>query len=285
MKVIGVDMGATNLKVARVNRNQLEDTRYVPVHRDMAADELLEGLYHSIGALITPDCMGIGIGVPTVVDPETGTVYDVQNIPSWKAIPLRRLVENRFQLPVAVNNDANCFAIGEKVFGRAKEISNFAGITVGTGLGMGIVINNNLYNGILSGAGEIGMLPYKDDIVESYAGSFFFTRFYQSNPRLLHEQAMAGSAEAREAFRQFGIHLGEALKMVLYMLAPEAVILGGSICKAYDYFRESMLQQVQTFAYPDQIKNLIIEVSTLQEPGILGAAALCYGQDVNQLNQ
>ena len=278
-------MGATNIKVARVSQSNLEDTCYIPVNRNMAANEVLEGLYHSISKLLTPDCMAIGIGVPAVVDPHTGTVYDVQNIPSWKEIHLRRLVESRFKLPVAVNNDANCFAIGEKVFGKAKELSNYVGITVGTGLGMGIIINSNLYSGTLCGAGEIGMLPYKDNIVEAYAGSLFFSRFYQSNARLLHEKALAGSTEAREAFRTFGSHLGEAVKMVLYMLAPEAVILGGSICKAYDLFRDSMLQQVQTFAYPHQIKNLIIEVSTLQEPGILGAAALCYGLDVNQLNQ
>ena len=92
---------------------------------------------------------------------------------------------------------------------------------------MGILIDNKLYNGVLCGAGEVGMLPYKDGIMEHYVGSFFFEKKYDKTAKALYmKKALHNDLIALQAFKEYGFHLGEAIKVILYMYAPEAIILG-----------------------------------------------------------
>jgi len=271
---IGVDLGGSSFNMGRVIKGMLVDE----VKRDIdgKADEaaVLMELTSLLDKIITPDVEGIGIGVPGIVDPVAGIIYDIQNIPAWKEVHLKEILENRYDVPVALNNDANCFALAEKMFGKGREYRNFVGVTIGTGLGMGVIINNQLYNGVMCGAGEIGMLPYLDGIVEEYAASFFFTRNYGENARTVHENALKDQPRAIEAFHKFGHHLGEAIKMILFMYAPEVVILGGSIAKAHKFFETSMKESIANFAYPRQTENLRVLVSTHPNIAILGASAL-----------
>ena len=116
----------------------------------------------------------IGIGVPSVVDTHTGIVYDVQNIPSWKEVAIAQKMQELYKLPVLVNNDANCFALGEYHFGKGKGTKSMVGVTIGTGIGAGIIINGKLYCGPNCGAGEFGMIGYLDKVVEYYASGQFF---------------------------------------------------------------------------------------------------------------
>jgi glucokinase len=99
----------------------------------------------------------------------------VVNIPSWQRVPLKELLEKEFEVPVSVNNDVNCFALGEHQFGLAQGIKHVVCVSAGTGLGAGIIINHQLFNGNNCGAGEIGLLPYLDHNIEYYAsGNLFF---------------------------------------------------------------------------------------------------------------
>jgi glucokinase len=225
--------------------------------------------------VITPNTKRIGIGVPGIVDISEGVAYDVQNIPAWKLIPLKELLRERYGISIYLNNDANCFALGEKIYGKGLPYKNFVSLSLGTGIGMGIIINNSLYNGVLCGAGEIGMLSYKESIIENYASSFFFVQKYGLHPIEVFERAEKGEARSIIAFQDFGFHLAEAIKTILYLYAPEAILIGGSISKAYKYFQESLQANLKSFAYKKQIENLKIEVSTNQGSPILGAAALC----------
>lgn len=274
--VLGIDIGGTYLKIGQVENGVIIKQTSKSVDSKASEEDTLFSLFEAIDGIIDPDVTAIGIGVPAVVDPLTGIVYDVQNIPSWKEVALKKLVENRYNLPVYLNNDANCFALGEKIFGKGKNFENFIGLSIGTGIGMGIIINNNLYNGVLCGAGEVGMLPYKDGIVEEYSSSFFFSNKYQKTAEKLSLNAANGDKKALQAYAQFGTHLGECLKSILYMYAPEAIILGGSISKSFLLFKESMELSLQSFAYQKQIENLIIETSNQEGIAILGAASLCF---------
>lgn len=120
------------------------------------------------------------------------------------------------------------------------------------------------------------MVPYKDSIIESYASSFFFSERYQKSGKEMYEMAKDGQPIAIAAFEEFGVHLGEAVKIILYMYAPEAIILGGSISKAYPFFKESLESSLATFSYPKQLEHLEITVSNRSNLPILGAAALCF---------
>jgi len=275
-ELLGVDIGGTNFSIGRVKNSAIVEEVSAFVDISATEDEIISVLFETIDIAVTADVQGIGVGVPAVVNPLTGVVYNVQNIPAWKEISLKKKLQEQYNLPVFINNDANCFAYGEKIFGKGQEYENFVGLSIGTGIGMGIVINNKLYNGVLCGAGEIGMVHYKDSIMEQYASSFFFSKTYGLSAKELSGMAESGSSLAIKAFNEFGQHLGEAIKNILYMYAPEAIILGGSISKAYPFFKKSMESSLDSFAYKKQIENLRIETSDQPGLAILGAAALCF---------
>ena len=272
---IGVDLGGTNFKAGRVSDGKIDLEASNPVHQNFTESELFTILFATIDVLITKNTTAIGVGVPGIVDPDTGIIYDIINLPAWETIPLRDILEGRYSIPVHLNNDANCFAKGEYIYGAGKAYNNFVGLSIGTGLGMGIIIERKLHNGLFFGAGEIGMVTYKDSIIEYYVSSLFFERNFNATAKELSLLATQGDATALQAYREFGLHLGNAINNINYMIAPEAIVLGGSISKAFPLFKKSMEETLKTFAFPKQTEHLAIEVSGVNGIAILGAAALC----------
>src|ERR1700743_2293172 len=113
IKVIGIDLGATNIRGAVVTGDTLSDIVSARIHSYGSVEDVLNDIYQVVDALMNDSIKAIGIGVPSVVDVAEGIVYDVQYIPSWKEVHLKQLMEARYSIPVYVNNDANCFAVGE----------------------------------------------------------------------------------------------------------------------------------------------------------------------------
>jgi glucokinase len=271
-KVIGVDLGASNVRAGVVSGSSLKRVARTPLGKNKEKDEVLGLIYSMIDKIIDPDVKGIGVGVPSVVDTAKGIVYNVINIPSWKKVYLKKLLEDRYKIPVKINNDANCFVLGEKYFGKGKSSVNLIGLTIGTGLGAGIIINNKLYEGVNCGAGEFGMIPFKDDVIETYCSGQFFDKCYNlSAAQLLKSK---NNTRVNEAFSMFGKNLAEAIKIIMYSYDPGKIILGGSVSNSFPLFSESMWNGIKTFPYKPTLRNLKIEVSDLKYPGILGAAAL-----------
>ena len=275
-KVIGIDLGATNIRGAVVTGNALSNIVSARTHSDGLVEEILNDIYLVVDALIDDSVKAIGIGVPSVVDVAEGIVYDVLYIPSWKEVPVKRLMEARYRIPVFVNNDANCFAVGEYHFGKGKGVDSMVGLTLGTGLGAGVIINGKLYSGFNCGAGEFGLLNYQDKILEYYCSGSFFQNVYQLDGVKVFEDARNGDARALELYMELGTHIGHAIKMVMYAYDPQLIILGGSVRLAYEFFQKQMWEEIKTFVYPKSAQRIRIEVSALQNSGILGAAALYY---------
>ncbi|MEW5900681.1 MAG: ROK family protein [Acidobacteriota bacterium] len=276
MSLIGVDLGGTNARAGLIKRAKLVRIVSGRIDSRGSAKDVLNELYGVIDSLISRAVKGIGVGAPSVMDLERGIVYDVQNIPSWKRVPLRNYLEERYGLPIYINNDANCFAVGEKYFGEAKGYSQVVGLIVGTGLGAGVIINGRLYPGPNCGAGEFGMISYRDHNYEHYCSGQFFRNFYRLSGVEVYERARRGDAEARRVFAEFGGHLGEALKAIMYAVDPEIIVLGGSVSRAYRFFREAMWASVKTFAYSSVLRKIRIHPSRVPNIAILGAAALFY---------
>jgi glucokinase len=174
-----------------------------------------------------------------------------------------------------VNNDANCFALGEFYFGKGQDQPSMIGLILGTGFAGGVVLNGRLYAGPHCGAGEFGMLPYKDSVFEHYCAGLFFER-QGLDGEAVFERAQAGDDEALALFRELGHHLGMALKAVLYTYDVPFLVFGGSVRHAYPYFSDSMWEAVNTFAYSPMLDRLTIRLSELDHVAILGAAALVY---------
>ena len=274
--VIGVDLGGTNVRAGLVENGRLTDVRSVAVHSRGSEHDVLEDMFSAIDAVMRKDVAGIGAGVPSVIDLKTGIVYDVQNIRSWKKVPLKTHLEERYRLPAYVNNDANCFAAGEKYFGKAKPCDHAVGLILGTGLGAGVIANGRLYSGRNCGAGEFGMLPYLDRNFEAYASGRFFERVHGVSGRELSGRAEQGDERALAIFAEFGAHLGEAVKAICYAVDPEVIVLGGSVSKSYGFFRAALWETFETYAYSIAKERLKIEVSETENIAILGAAALSY---------
>jgi glucokinase len=274
--VVGVDLGGTNVRAGLVLEGRLAEVRSVPVRSRGSERDVLEDLFAAVDPIMREDVAGIGAGVPSVIDLASGTVYDVQNIPSWKKVPLRDLLQERYGRPAFVNNDANCFAAGEKYFGKIGPYDSAVGLIVGTGLGAGIIANGRLYSGANCGAGEFGMLPYLDRNFEAYASGQFFERVHGLSGRELAGRAERGDAKALEIFAEFGGHLGEAAKAICYAVDPEIIVLGGSVSGSYRFFEAALRQSFDSYAYSIAKARLKIEVSETEGIAILGAAALTF---------
>lgn len=276
--IIGVDLGGTNIRAGLVDNGKITDVRHTLLKDKESLSGTLSQLFSVIHPLMNANVTGIGVGVPSVVDIENGIVLDVVNIPSWKRVELKKILETEFKIPVSINNDVNCFALGELHYGQGKQFSSFIAVALGTGIGAGIIINGKLYSGSNCGAGEIGAIPYLDKNFEFYTSSEFFESEYSISAKLAYEEAMAGSQKALSIWSKYGEHLGNALKAITYAYDPEAIILGGSIANAFDFFEQSMQKSVADFLFPDTLRNLKILRSDIKNIAVLGAAALVDGK-------
>jgi glucokinase len=273
--LIGVDIGGTGVRAGTVVDNAVADLRRSAIDAQKSESEILEVVTQTIDPLVNRQVTAIGVGVPSVVDVEQGIIYDTFNIPSWKAVPLKRVLEQRYGIPAHINNDSNCFVLGEKYFGKARPYRNVAGITLGTGMGTGLILNGRLYCGRNCGAGEFGMMAFRDRNYEYYCSGQFFTNVYALRGDLVAERAAEGDETALKIFHEFGSNLGKALQAVLYAVDPDVIIFGGSISRSYHLFEAALQTSMRTdFCYHKTLENIRIEVSEMSEAAILGAAAL-----------
>ncbi|MBM3284858.1 MAG: ROK family protein [Candidatus Aminicenantes bacterium] len=272
--IVGVDLGATKVSAGRVEENRVAEHFTSEISTGESEALVLDEVIGAVEKVFRPFVGGIGVGVPSLVDVEKGVVYNVQNIPSWREVPLKKILERRFERPVLVNNDANCFAVGEKHFGKGKKFRNLAGLTIGSGLGAGVIIDGRLYCGSNCGAGEFGSVPYRDSILERYCSGQFFLREHGIEGSELYAMARRGDEAALEIFREFGGHMGEAVMIVMFAIDPEAIILGGSVSRAFPFFEEAMREKLKAFPYPHATQKLVVAASDESQMAILGAAAL-----------
>jgi glucokinase len=272
--IIGVDLGGTKVSVGAVTEGAVGRVVRRDVPSQEAADVVLEEIMDAIDEVFDQSVVGIGCGVPSVVDVAEGVVFDVENIPSWKEVPLKAALEERFGVAASVNNDANAFAVGEHVFGPGKEFTDMVGLTLGTGMGTGVIVNGRLYSGANCGAGEIGMMAHKGLTLEDYCSGQFFQRECGAAGQEIYRRARAGDAESLEAFEKSGSELSEAVMIALYAYDPQAVIFGGSISAAFDLFEAGLRRRLTRFAYPHVVERLVMAPSTLENAAVLGAAAL-----------
>jgi glucokinase len=271
---IGVDIGGTNLRAGLKKGKKLIKQESIALRDKDCLDCTLSQVKELIQSVFDPSVTGIGIGVPSVVDQRQGIVYNVVNIPSWEKVYLADILKDEFGVPVFINNDSNCFTLGEHCYGHLKPYRSAVGITIGTGLGGGIIANNRLYCGHNCGAGEMGMVPYMAHNVEYYCSNNFFRAFHNTSAYETYQLAKKGEENALKLWEEFGQHLGRALKIIMYTYDPEAIAVGGSIAQASEFFEKAARDELQDFAYPESIRQLRIFFSSIPNVALLGAAAL-----------
>ena len=273
---LGIDLGGTNLCLGRVENGIVKERISVPSFEPSATlDETLEYLAEQIAKVLTPQITKIGIGVPTVVDVHRGIVYEAANIPSWTEVHLKDFLEARFGLPVSVNNDANCYAMG--AYGKYHEDAkpeSLVAMTLGTGLGIGIVDNGRLICGVNCGAGELGYLGYNGGCLEEFCSKQFFAK-YNADSYELSLAAQAGDPEALQLFKEFGRHLGYAVSIVMFAYDPSHVVFGGGIANALPLFKDSIREYLrENFPLSKSVDRLVIDAQTSIDTPILGASLI-----------
>jgi len=276
LSLIGIDLGGTKVAAGKITNGILKQQVSARINQDsedpMDAVKLMVDL---IGQLMDKQVLGIGIGVPGLVDRNTGVVYDVLNIPNWKEIPLKALIKKEFGVAVYVDNDANCFAMGEYRYGAHAGNSDFVGITLGTGMGSGIIKNGALIPDAHCCSGEFGTMLYLDGIYENYTSGMYFKLKYGKNGEEVAEKARKGETWALQAYREMGIHLGNAINTIIMAVDPPLVIIGGSVARAREFYEESMWESIRKIPFPSVLKDFRVEFTDTANIAILGAAALC----------
>ena len=274
LELVGVDLGGTSVRAGLVQNDKIIALEKRPTFANTSKEFVIEEICKTIEAVFKPGVCGIGIGVPSVVDKD-GVVYAVANIPSWRKVPLKKILERRFRVPVFVNNDAKCFALGELHYGAGRGCKHLVGLIVGTGLGAGVIINGKLFSGANGGAGEVGHMPYLDNEFEYYCSGRFFEREFGIDAFAAEQRADKGDRAAQKMFEAFAGHFGDAIQSVLYAYDPEIIVLGGGVSNAFRHFEAPLRKNLRAFRFQNNLKNLAIVPSKKAHIAVLAAAALC----------
>jgi glucokinase len=298
---IGIDFGGTTIKCAVVERGTIRErgTTFETVKND--AQSLTDALVSEVRRMTAshPDIATVGIGLPGIVDSRRGIVHQLSNVPGWNDVPLRELMRQQTGLPAVLENDANAMAYGEWKFGAAIGARNVVCVTLGTGVGGGLILNGDLYRGSNLGAGEVGQMSIEINgppgnygnfgALEKYVGNLQIAErarqaYSRGNRHLSVEEcsplALAMAAEggdeiARYLWVQFGTEIGTALASVVWLLNPDCIVIGGGVANAGKLLFEPILRTVRERTMPVFFESLRIVPAQLgNDAGIIGAAQL-----------
>lgn len=272
---IGVDIGGTTIHIGVVDGKKLiSNTTYPSFGKKATMEETLSYLTAILSKHVNESTTSIGVGVPSVVDIEKGIVYNAANIPSWKEVHIKETLEKRFNIPVKVNNDANCFAMGAAKAVNATDNELVAAVTLGTGVGIGLVVDGKILNGANTGLGELTWIPYKDKTLEDWCGANYFAD-RNIKPDELYIRAEEGDCEAIRIFADYGRELSALMAIVMSAYDPHRVIFGGGLCNNHKYFEKTMMEGLkQCFPFPVSIGKVMVNFLPQSEIAVLGAAEL-----------
>jgi glucokinase len=288
-----IDFGGTKVRsgIADSNGKLHGEPATVPSEADKDADKVVGNIVRSLelaaenAGVAMKDLLGVGVGSPGPLDLDTGTILNPPNLPTLQNFGLKDSIHARMGLPVHVNNDANVFVLGEAWFGAGKGAKIVYGVTLGTGFGSGFVIDGKIYGGATGTAAEIWCFPYRDGIIEDYVSGRAVKRFYKdrtgndTEPKEIAEKAKAGDAAARDAWEEFGHHVGMGLAYIVDVVDPEVMVVGGSIAYQYDLFKDSMEKTLREKINPLPRERLRVVPAELGDAApLLGAASLVLAE-------
>ena len=314
--IVGVDLGGTNIVVGAMPE---DGSRQLAVHQaathaEQGADAVVDRIAKMVVAVISQvsasekankeDFLGVGVGAPGPLDRERGMVVVAPNL-GWRDFPLRDSISDRLDLPVAIDNDANCATIGEWWKGAAQGAKNVVGITIGTGIGGGIIMNGVLYHGASDVAGEIGHTTIDSTGRYCRCGNYGCLEAYASGPAIalrarealerdevsmlrrmvdghlgeltaatIYAAANAGDALALEVVRDTAKFLGTGIGNLLNILNPDVVVITGGVTQAGEPLFEPLRAEVKRRAFRPAVDACRIVAGTLRSSaGMVGAVA------------
>lgn len=285
---IGVDLGGTNLRVAAVDSTgkvleKITTGTEVKRGRDRVISEMCKAIQELAGKLrrSTGDLTGIGIGVPGIIEMQTGMLRESPNLPGWQDYPVRQEIEGRLGTHVVLENDANAAALGEKWLGSAANVEDVCMVTLGTGVGGGIVLQGRIWHGMTGMAGELGHITADPSgppcgcgnrgCLEQYASATAVKRMAieaiatgrapelaramdedpEFSSKVVYQMAVQGDETARQIFCRVGAALGAVLADLVNIFNLPMYVIGGGVASAWEAFAPAMLEEVRknSFVY------------------------------------
>lgn len=310
---IGIDVGGTNVKIALVNeKGGIVYSNSIPTRAEMGYEYTINNMKEAVKDLLketnlnSKDIEGMGFGFPGQIDCKNGVVRLAPNIPGWVDVPIAQIMEKEFGIATRVDNDVRCAALGELNFGAGIGCENLICITVGTGIGSGLIINGKLVRGASNAAGEIGHIklditggplcgcgdrgcleafasgPSIVAMAEEYIKGGKSTKYRElANPEItpyiVSVAAQEGDAVAKRIFTIIGEYIGVGLASVVNLLNPEKIIIGGGVAAAGDILMNPIKETIAKRAMP--ISAAAVEVVPAQlgnTAGVIGASLLIH---------
>ncbi len=309
---IGVDIGGTNIKIALVDFDgKIIYSNTTPTRADMGFEAGVANIKQAIKDLMQEtnqnekSIEAIGFGLPGQIDYKAGMVKNLPNIPGWINVPLAKLIEDEFSIPTRLDNDVRCAALGELNFGAGKGCENLICITVGTGIGSGIVLNGKLVRGASNAAGEIGHIKLTLEngplcgcgdhgCFEAYASGPSIVAMAKEfiaggksakykematdgiiTPYIVAQAALLGDAVSLQIFKRMGEIIGIGLASVVNLLNPEKIIIGGGVADAGDILLEPIRKTIADRAMSIQGNAVkIVPAQLANAAGVIGASLL-----------
>jgi len=278
---IGVDLGGTNLRIAAVDeQGRLMEKITLGTKTVLGRDHVLNDMCEAVQQASnkyqgTATLLGVGIGVPGIMDVQTGMMRESPNLPGWADYPVRSEIERRLGAPVILENDANVAAFGEKWLGAGRHVGDMAMLTLGTGVGGGIVLGGKIWHGMTGMAGEFGHMTVEPEgqqcgcgnrgCLEQYASATAVMRMAREaiaagtapglamgansdvefNAKEIHNLAIQGDEQARRIFRRVGRALGISLATMVNGLNLEMYVIGGGVSSAWEAFSPSIFEELR----------------------------------------
>ena len=309
---IGVDLGGTNIKIGIVSaKGRLIKSISIKTEADCGPKKVITNIIKGIEMVLVKNKLkiqGIGIGCPGVVSIKRGMVENAPNLPGWKNVKLGPIIKEKFGYKVHLENDANAAAIGELIFGAGKKFDSFVMVTLGTGVGGGIVFNNKIFRGEYGAAGEIGHISIdvngpkcncgSTGCIEAYAGNSYLKEQIRSelknypdslvwkliqndlskvSPRFIQAASEKKDAYARFVINRMGKQLGTALASLSNLLDISTFIIGGGVAgfgkQLFDSTRKTISERVLLSL---RQRVLVIPAKLQNEAGIKGASSLVF---------
>jgi glucokinase len=309
---IGVDLGGTNIKIGIVSeKGRLVKSISIKTEADCGPKKVITNIIKGIEMVLVKNKLkiqGIGIGCPGVVSIKRGIVENAPNLPGWKNVKLGPIIKEKFGYKVHLENDANAAAIGELIFGAGKKFDSFVMVTLGTGVGGGIVFNKKIFRGEYGAAGEIGHISIdvngpkcncgSTGCIEAYAGNSYLKEQIRSelkdypdslvweliqndlskvSPRFIQAASEKKDAYAKFVINRMGKQLGTALASLSNLLDISTFIIGGGVAgfgkQLFDSTRKTISERVLLSL---RQRVLVIPAKLQNEAGIKGASSLVF---------
>lgn len=292
-QVIGIDLGGTAIKLGRFAPDgTCLQSLTVATPQPATPEAVVAAMVDAIAQIDPQHTIAIGVGTPGPADAAGRIAKVAINLQGWHDVPLADWLEAKTSLPTIVANDANCAGLGEAWLGAGRRFQNLILLTLGTGVGGAIILDGKLFVGHQGAAGELGLITLNPDGPKCNSGNqgsleqsvsvTAIRRRTAKEPAELGALAQAGDPDALTFWQQYGKDLGTGLTSLIYVLTPEAIVIGGGVSASAEFFLPSVKAEIEQRVLPTSRLGLQILPAELgNSAGIVGAAKLAFSKIMN----